>query len=218
MTDAPVTDPYRARRCAMVIVQLRDRGIRDERVLAAMERVPRHEFVPPERIDDAYGDHPLPIGEGQTISQPYIVAAMLEALALRAEDVVLEVGAGSGYQTAVLCELCRHVYGIERHARLCEKAQATLTRLGYSNFTLRVGDGSLGWPDGAPFDGIVVSAAVPRVPLPLFEQLREGGRLILPVGSQFSQELVLVRKQAGVAVTTHLDGCRFVPLVGTEGF
>lgn len=218
MTDASAIDPYRSRREAMVIVQLRDRGIRDERVLQAMARVPRHEFVPPERVDDAYGDHPLPIGEGQTISQPYIVAAMLEALALRSEDVVLEVGAGSGYQTAVLCDLCRQVFGIERHASLREKAQATLTRLGYTNFTLRVGDGSLGWPEAAPFDGIVVSAAVPRVPVALFEQLREGGRLILPVGSQFTQELILVRKHAGVAMTTRLDGCRFVPLVGASGF
>jgi protein-L-isoaspartate(D-aspartate) O-methyltransferase len=178
MTDTPATDPYRSRREAMVIVQLRDRGIRDERVLQAMARVPRHEFVAPERIVDAYGDHPLPIGEGQTISQPYIVAAMLEVLAIRSEDVVLEVGAGSGYQTAVLCELCRQVFAIERHASLCQRAQATLTRLGYTNFTLRLGDGSLGWPEAAPFDGIVVSAAVPRVPLALFDQLREGGRLI----------------------------------------
>ena len=218
MNDAGPSDPFRMRRAGMVVVQLRDRGIRDERVLAAMERVPRHEFVPAERIAEAYGDHPLPIGEGQTISQPYIVAAMLEALALRSEDSVLEIGAGSGYQTAILCELCRSVYGIERYASLCERAQATLSRLGYSNFTLRVGDGSLGWPEAAPFDAIVVSAAVPRVPVALFEELREGGRLILPVGSQISQELQLVRKQAGVAMLTHLDGCRFVPLVGTGGF
>lgn len=218
MTGTPAIDPYRSRREAMVIVQLRERGIRDERVLQAMARVPRHEFVAPERVDDAYGDHPLPIGESQTISQPYIVAAMLEALVLHSEDVVLEVGAGSGYQTAVLCELCRLVFAIERHASLCQKAQATLSRLGYTNFTLRLGDGSLGWPEAAPFDGIVVSAAVPRVPVALFDQLREGGRLILPVGSQFTQELILVRKQSGVAMTTRLDGCRFVPLVGAGGF
>ncbi|MGH9601010.1 MAG: protein-L-isoaspartate(D-aspartate) O-methyltransferase, partial [Terriglobales bacterium] len=199
MNDSAPSDPFRTRRFAMVTLQLRDRGIRDERVLAAMEGVPRHEFVPHQRVAEAYGDHPLPIGEGQTISQPYIVAAMLEALALREEDSVLEIGTGSGYQTAVLCELCRRVYSIERHASLLEKALATLTRLGYTNFELRVGDGSLGWPEAAPFDGIVVSAAVPRVPVTLFEQLREGGRLILPVGSQISQELQLVRKQSGVA-------------------
>ncbi|MCI0354897.1 MAG: protein-L-isoaspartate(D-aspartate) O-methyltransferase [Acidobacteria bacterium] len=218
MTDITPTDAFGTRRFAMVTLQLRDRGIRDERVLAAMARVLRHEFVPPHQVAEAYGDHPLPIGEGQTISQPYIVAAMLEALALREQDVVLEIGTGSGYQAAVLCELCRQVYGIERHPNLCQGAQATLSRLGYGNFTLRVGDGSTGWPQAAPFDGIVVSAAVPRVPVTLFEQLREGGRLILPVGSQISQELQLVRKQSGVAMLTHLDGCRFVPLVGSSGF
>ncbi len=202
----------------MVTLQLRDRGIRDLRVLEAMGRVPRHEFVPHASLDDAYGDFPLPIGEGQTISQPYIVAAMLEALALRPEDAVLEIGTGCGYQTAILCELCRSVYSIERHRGLCERAQATLTRLGYTNFELRAGDGSAGWPEAAPFDGIVVSAAVPSVPVALFEQLREGGRLILPVGSQISQELQLIRKQSGVAMLTHLDGCRFVPLVGSGGF
>ncbi len=202
----------------MVTLQLRDRGVRDERVLEAMGRVPRHHFVPADRAAEAYGDHPLPIGEGQTISQPYIVAAMLEALALRAQDSVLEIGTGSGYQAAVLCELCRRVYSIERYANLSRRAQETLTRLGYANFELRVEDGSLGWPEAAPFDAIVVSAAVPRVPVALFEQLREGGRLILPVGSQLSQELQLVRKQSGVALLTHLDGCRFVPLVGSSGF
>jgi len=218
MTEVSVNDAFATRRFAMVTLQLRDRGIRDERVLAAMARVPRHEFVSPERMAEAYGDHPLPIAEGQTISQPYIVAAMLEALALRPEDSVLEVGAGSGYQTAVLCELCRQVYGIERHPKLYESAQATLSRLGYKNFSLRAGDGSAGWPEAAPFDGIVVSAAVPRVPVTLFEQLREGGRLILPVGSQISQELQLIRKLSGVATVTRLDGCRFVPLVGSSGF
>ncbi|MGH9556438.1 MAG: protein-L-isoaspartate(D-aspartate) O-methyltransferase [Terriglobales bacterium] len=218
MNDAAPSDLFRLRRVSMVTLQLRDRGIRDERVLAAMERVPRHEFVPSDRAPEAYGDHPLPIGDGQTISQPYIVAAMLEALALREEDSVLEIGTGSGCQTAILCELCRRVYSIERHQKLCERAGATLTRLGYRTFELRVSDGSLGWPETAPFDGIVVSAAVPRVPVALFEQLREGGHLILPVGSQISQELQLVRKQSGVAMTTHLDGCRFVPLVGTGGF
>jgi protein-L-isoaspartate(D-aspartate) O-methyltransferase len=218
MSDGAPSDAFALRRQAMVTLQLRDRGIRDERVLEAMARVPRHEFVPPDRVADAYGDHPLPIGEGQTISQPYIVAAMVEALALREEDSVLEIGTGSGYQTAILCELCRSVYSIERHASLCDRAPAKLARLGYTNFKLRAGDGSAGWPEAAPFDGIVVSAAVPRVPVALFEQLREGGRLILPVGSQISQELQLVRKQSGVAMLSHLDGCRFVPLVGASGF
>ncbi len=218
MTDASPTDALNTRRFAMVMVQLRDRGIRDERVLQAMKRVPRHEFVPQDRVADAYADFPLPIGEGQTISQPYIVAAMLEALALREQDSVLEIGAGSGYQTAILCELCRNVCSVERYPSLSEQAVKALKRLGYTNFELRTGDGSAGWPEAAPFDGIVVSAAVPRVPVTLFEQLREGGRLILPVGSQISQELQLIRKQSGVAMLTHLDGCRFVPLVGTGGF
>ena len=218
MSGVPQTDAFSLRRAAMVTVQLRDRGIRDERVLQAMARVPRHEFVPPDRVAEAYGDHPLPIGEGQTISQPYVVAAMLEVLGLRADDSVLEVGSGSGYQSAIMCELCRSVHGIERSQTLCARALAVLNRLGYGNFKLRVGDGSAGWPEAAPFDGIVVSAAVPRVPVALFEQLCEGGRLVLPVGSQISQELQLVRKQSGVALVTHLDGCRFVPLVGTSGF
>ena len=218
MSEGVQSEALQARREVMVIVQLRDRGIRDERVLEAMGRVPRHEFVSQDRAADAYGDFPLPIGEGQTISQPYIVAAMLEALALREEDSVLEIGTGSGYQTAILCELCRSVYSMERHPSLCDRAEKTLKRLGYTNFQLRTGDGSAGWPEAVPFDGIVVSAAVPRVPVALFEQLREGGRLILPVGSQISQELQLIRKQSGVAMLTHLDGCRFVPLVGSGGF
>ena len=140
MNDGAQSDAFAMRRTAMVALQLRDRGIRDERVLEAMALVPRHEFVPPARVAEAYGDHPLPIGESQTISQPYIVAAMLEALALREQDSVLEIGTGSGYQTAILCELCRSVYSIERHQSLCERAQATLARLGYRNFELRVGD------------------------------------------------------------------------------
>ncbi len=218
MSDSAQSEALQARRQVMVVAQLRERGIRDPRVLEAMERVPRHEFVPQDHVADAYGDFPLPIGEGQTISQPYIVAAMLEALALRAEDAVLEIGTGSGYQAAILCELCRNVYSMERHASLSDRAEKTLKRLGYDNFELRTGDGGLGWPEAAPFDAIVVSAAVPRVPVTLFEQLREGGRLILPVGSQISQELQLVGKQSGVAMLTHLDGCRFVPLVGSGGF
>lgn len=218
MNHGAQSESLQARREVMVVVQLRDRGIRDPRVLRAMERVPRHEFVSSDRVADAYGDFPLPIGEGQTISQPYIVAAMLEALALREEDSALEIGTGSGYQTAILCELCRSVYSVERYSSLRDRAEKTLRQMGYTNFELRTGDGSAGWPEAAPFDGIVVSAAVPRVPVTLFDQLREGGRLILPVGSQISQELLLVRKQSGVAMTTHLDGCRFVPLVGMGGF
>jgi len=202
----------------MVDRQLRARGIRDERVLDAMAHVPRHEFVPLEHREEAYEDHPLAIGEGQTISQPFVVAAMLEALALRSEDVALEVGTGSGYQTAVLAELVRKVYSIERIASLAERARAVLERLGYKNVTVLHGDGSQGLAESAPFDAIVVSAAAPHVPKPLMDQLRDGGRLVLPVGSGFAQELQLVRKIGSTATTMYLDGVRFVPLIGRDGF
>jgi protein-L-isoaspartate(D-aspartate) O-methyltransferase len=183
-----------------------------------MARVPRHEFVPEEHRPEAYEDHPIGIGEGQTISQPFVVAAMLEALALRPEDVVLEVGTGSGYQTAVLAELVRMVYSIERIASLSERARAVLQRLGYQNVSIVQGDGSQGLPKAAPFDAIVVAAAAPSVPQPLLDQLREGGRLVIPVGSSVAQELQLVRKMGGAATTMYLDGVRFVPLIGREGF
>ena len=202
----------------MVEQQLRGRGIRDERVLEAMARVPRHEFVPPEHRDEAYEDHPIGIGAGQTISQPFVVAAMLEVLSLRPDDVVLEVGAGSGYETALLAELTRTVHGVERIASLAENARATLARLGYRNVSIVHGDGSQGLPDAAPFDAIVVAAAAPRVPPPLVDQLRDGGRLVIPVGSGIAQELQLIRKSGDAITTRHLDGVRFVPLIGKEGF
>ena len=218
MSDAPQVDAYREQRLLMVEQQLRGRGLRDESVLDAMARVPRHEFVPEEHRGEAYEDHPIAIGAGQTISQPFVVAAMVEALALRPEDVVLEVGTGSGYETAVLAELVSRVYSIERIASLAQRARAVLERLGYNNVTVIHGDGSQGLPEAAPFDGIVVAAAAPRVPTPLLDQLREGGRLVIPVGSGFAQELQLVRKLGGVARTMYLDGVRFVPLIGREGF
>jgi protein-L-isoaspartate(D-aspartate) O-methyltransferase len=202
----------------MVESQLRARGIRDERVLAAMFRIPRHEFVSEEHRDQVYEDHPIPIGEGQTISQPYIVAIMLEALALDPSDTVLEIGTGSGYQTALLAELVRQVYSVERYASLARAAQATLARLGFNNVEVLVGDGSRGLPDRAPFDAIVVSAAAPQIPPPLFEQLREGGRMVIPVGPAHAQELQLVRKHEGQPVVTSMEGCRFVPLIGSEGY
>lgn len=202
----------------MVARQLRARGIRDERVLEAMSRVPRHEFVRCENRDEAYDDHPLPIGEGQTISQPFVVAAMLEALALRPDDVVLEVGTGSGYETAVLAELARTVYSIERIARLADRARTVLAQLGYANVTVVNGDGSQGLPEAAPFDAIAVSAAAPQVPESLISQLRDGGRLVIPVGSSYAQELQLVRKIGDTSTTLHLEGVRFVPLIGREGF
>lgn len=217
---APETqiDSFLTQRRSMVESQLRGRGIRDERVLAAMFRVPRHEFVSEEHRDQVYEDHPIPIGEGQTISQPYIVAIMLEALALNPSDIVLEIGTGSGYQTALLSELTRQVYSVERHEALARAARATLARLGFNNVEVFVGDGSRGLPDRAPFDAIVVSAAAPQIPPPLFEQLREGGRMVIPVGPAHAQELQLVRKHEGQPVVTVMEGCRFVPLIGSEGY
>jgi protein-L-isoaspartate(D-aspartate) O-methyltransferase len=193
-----------------------ERGIRDAGVLDAMRTVPRHEFVPENLRQDAYEDHPLPIGEGQTISQPYIVAAMLEHLSLRPPDRVLEVGTGSGYVTALLSVLCAEVFSLERHAPLAAAAEATLRRLGYANVKLKVVDGSLGWSEHAPFDAILVSAATAAVPAPLFEQLREGGRMMIPVGSPESQELQLIRKVNGQPEVKAREGCRFVPLISGE--
>jgi protein-L-isoaspartate(D-aspartate) O-methyltransferase len=218
VTTEREADPFRARAVAMVELQLRRRGIRDERVLAAMERVPRHEFVSMALAEEAYCDAPAPIGEGQTISQPYIVAAMLEALALRPRDRALEIGTGSGYVTAILAELTAAVFSIERYRALALAAHERLERLGYHNVGVFIGDGTEGLPEHAPYDAIVVSAAAPRVPPPLFEQLAEGGRLIIPVGTAAGQDLELVRKVRGHADTVRLDGCRFVPLVGREGF
>jgi len=212
------SDHLTLQRQGMVDTQLRRRGIQDQRVLDAMSSVPRHEFVTEHDRHQAYEDHPLPIGEDQTISQPYIVALMLQTLSLHPGDKVLEIGTGSGYQTALLAELTQHVYSIERHERLAEAARATLTRLDFRNAAVFIGDGSQGWPDMAPFDAIVVSAAAPQIPASLFEQLREGGRMIAPVGPLFGQELQLVRKQDGHPVVTHLDGCRFVPLIGVQGY
>ena len=212
------TDRLTALREEMVASQLRGRGIRDERVLAAMAHVPRHQFLSESYRDQAYEDHPIPIGEDQTISQPYIVAVTLEGLALRPPDIVLEVGTGSGYQTAILAELARHVYSIERHASLAQGAQSILAKLGYRNVTVVVGDGSYGLSQFAPFDAIVVSAAAPQVPESLLEQLNQGGRMVIPVGPAHAQELQLVRKQEGKTTIEVLEGCRFVPLIGSEGY
>src|ERR1017187_6309224 len=213
MEPTPHPDHFRAHREEMGRVQLADRSIRDLRVLAAMRKVPRHEFVPETFQQDAYSDHPLPNGEGQTISQPYIVAAMLEHLALQASDRVLEVGTGSGYVTALLSLLCAEVYSVERHASLAAVAESTLHRLEYRNVKIRIGDGSQGWAEHAPFDAILVSAASSEMPPALFAQLREGGRMMVPIGPSSSQELQLIRKVGGQPEVTILEGCRFVPLV-----
>jgi protein-L-isoaspartate(D-aspartate) O-methyltransferase len=201
----------------MVEEQLRDRGIRSPRVIEAMLAVPRHEFVPAEYRALAYTDQPLPIGEGQTISQPFMVAAMAEALGLVGSERVLEVGAGSGYQAAVLALLAAEVYAIEFHPSLARAMEERVARLGYRNIRVRAGDGSLGWPEAAPFEAILVSAASPEVPPPLVEQLAEGGRLVIPVGEGDYQELRQLRKTAGRTSERTLLHCRFVPLLGRYG-
>jgi protein-L-isoaspartate(D-aspartate) O-methyltransferase len=206
-------DHFRAQREEMVRTQLAERGIRDRRVLDAMRYVPRHRFVPELLRQDAYADRPLPIGEGQTISQPYIVAAMLERLGLEKMERVLEVGTGSGYVTALLSLLAAEVYSVERHAQLAASAESTLHGLGYRNVHIKLGDGSQGWIEHAPFDAILVSAATAETPLALFAQLREGGRMIVPIGPSSSQELQLIRKIGGASEVKILEGCRFVPLV-----
>ena len=218
MSSASHPDSYAVACQKMLDSQLRGRGIQDMRVLDAMARVPRHEFVPDICRAQAYDDHPIPIGEGQSISQPYIVAVTLQSLALQPSDIVLEVGTGSGYQTALLAALVLHVYSVERHADLAQQAAGALLRLGYDNATVVVGDGSQGLPDHAPFDAIAVSAAAPFIPHPLLEQLTEGGRMVIPVGPEGVQELLLVRKQDEQPVIQTLESCRFVPLVGAQGY
>jgi protein-L-isoaspartate(D-aspartate) O-methyltransferase len=205
-------------RAEMVDAQLRRRGIHDERVLHAMEMVPRHEFVPWQLQREAYHDSPVPIGEGQTISQPYIVAHMLEALRLSPEDRVLEVGTGTGYEAAVMSRIVQEVYTIERFASLAESAKKIFDRLGYTNIHVVIGDGSRGYADAAPYDAIIVAAAAPRVPNALVEQLKNGGRAIVPVGEADLQQLSLVSKNDGAIQRKTLDACRFVPLVGEEGY
>ncbi len=211
-------DEFTAIRNRMVDTQIKMRGVDDPRVLAAMQRVPRHLFVPQPLWDQAYNDYPLPIGEDQTISQPYIVALMTEALELQAGDRVLEIGTGSGYQAAVLAELAAKVYSIDRLASLAEKARQVLAELGYTNFQMRVGDGTQGWPEEAPFDAILVTAGAPQVPRPLVEQLALGGRLVVPVGDRFSQTLTRVRLTRDGVKFDYLGGCRFVRLIGKYGW
>jgi protein-L-isoaspartate(D-aspartate) O-methyltransferase len=205
-------------RAEMVELQLRRRGIRDERVLEAMARVPRDRFVPDSLSAHAYEDGALPIGNDQTISQPFVVATICALLGLHGSEHVLDVGTGSGYQAAVLSELAAEVVTIERIPELADRARTTLADLGYGNVEVTVGDGSLGVPERAPFDAVAVAAAAPTIPPALFDQLAEGGRLVVPRGSRFGQELVLVtRTPNGLTERTSIP-CRFVPLVGDEGF
>lgn len=216
--NTTAADLYAPERRTMAESQLRARGIHDERVVAAMWHVPRHEFVPEEYRSSAYADHPIPIDEGQTISQPFIVALSLQALALKGTEKVLEVGTGSGYQTALLAVLAREVYSIERHAGLAREAECTLAKLGFTNIKVVVGDGSNGLQEWAPYDAILVSAAAPRIPQSLFSQLADQGRMVIPVGPPHAQQLQLVRKYGEKPIIEAIEGCRFVPLIGAEGY
>ena len=218
--DASGADEVRsaALREAMVHDQLIARGIRDERVLAAFRKVRRELFIPDVPPDMAYEDHPISIGCSQTISQPYIVARTLECLALKPKDRALEIGTGSGYQTALLAELCGQVDSIERIPELADAARARLHDMGYANVEVRVADGTLGWPERAPYDAIVVSAAAPRIPQPLLDQLADGGRMVVPVGDMRGQSLALVERKGSALKTRSICGCVFVRLIGKEGW
>ncbi len=198
----------------MVEFQIKRRGIRDEKVLSAMLKVPRHLFVPPEWVSQAYEDYPLPIGEGQTISQPYIVALMTASLCLKGNEKVLEIGTGSGYQAAVLAEIVKEVYTIEIRESLALSAEKRLKKMGYKNIKVKVGDGYLGWKEYAPFDGIIVTCAAPIPPPPLIEQLKEGGRMVIPLEENpFYQSLVLLTKEKGKIKKKSIEAVRFVPMV-----
>ncbi len=210
--QAPSAGNFAAQRQRMVEQQLKPRGIKDERVLAAMAKVLREEFVPMDARSDAYEDGPLPIGYDQTISQPYIVAFMTEQLRLKPSDHVLEIGSGSGYQAAILAELVTEVYTIEIVEPLGKSAEATLQRLGYRNVHVKMGDGYKGWPEEAPFDAIIVTCAPEKVPQPLVDQLKDGGRMVIPVGEQFAQQLYLLEKKSGQLKESATLPVRFVPM------
>ena len=203
----------------MVDRQLAARGLTDQRVLDAFRRVPRHLFCPPDTpLSAAYGDHPLSIGEGQTISQPYMVAEMTAFLELDPEDTVLEIGTGSAYQTAILAELAAEVHTVERLPRLAERARSFLEPFDLEHVSFHVADGTAGWPDAAPYDGIIVTAAAPQIPQPLKDQLADGGKLVIPVGPRHVQDLVICRRSGDEYTTRNAGGCRFVPLVGEYGW
>jgi protein-L-isoaspartate(D-aspartate) O-methyltransferase len=205
-------------RNSMVESQLISRGIKDDRVLAAMRKVPRHLFVDESLIDRAYDDHALPIGEGQTISQPYMVAVMTELLGLKGNEKVLEIGTGSGYQCAILAELASKVYSIERVETLAIRARNLLDSLGYRNVEIKIANGTYGWDEKGPFDGIIVTAGAPEIPKTLVEQLVVGGRLVIPVGDRWSQVLIKVIKTPEGVITESVTGCIFVPLLGDLGW
>jgi protein-L-isoaspartate(D-aspartate) O-methyltransferase len=205
-------------RLKMVEEQLISRGVKDPRVIAAMQKIPRHLFVEEALQNQAYTDHPLPIGEKQTISQPYIVALMTEALELKGTEKVLEIGAGSGYQTAILAELAQKVFSIERIRSLAVKARKLLFELGYFNVEIKIFDGTYGWAEQGPFDAIIVTAGGPEIPQPLLDQLAVGGRLVIPVGDAYVQDLIRLRKKEDGIHKEDLGGCRFVKLIGKYGW
>ncbi len=209
---------YESERKIMVEEQLVGRGIRDRRVLDAMGKVPRHLFVEEALRSRAYGDYPLPIGEKQTISQPYMVALMTESLELKGDEKVLEIGTGSGYQSAVLAELCEKVYSVERIKSLAVKARDRLDSLGYLNVAIKIFDGTYGWIEYAPYDAIIVTAGAPDIPKSLIDQLAVGGRMVIPIGDEFSQTLVKLEKGRDGITTTNICGCVFVKLVGNHGW
>lgn len=209
---------FSALRKKMVEEQLIPRGIKDKKVLEAFQKVPRHNFVPKRYLDSAYGDFPLSIGEGQTISQPYMVALMTECLGLSGGETILEIGAGSGYQAAILAELASRVYTVERVVSLAEGARTCLKNLNYKNIQIEIGDGTRGWPEFAPYEGIVVTAAAPDIPKPLIEQLRIKGKLVIPTGGSFSQMLAVITKHKDRIETKQICGCVFVPLLGKYGW
>lgn len=206
-------DPYLKKRIEMVEKQIIARGVKNEKVIEAMKKVPRHLFVPEEYRHLAYNDGPLPIGYDQTISQPYIVAYMTEVLDLKGNEKVLEIGTGSGYQAAILGEICKEVYTIEIVEELANRAKKILEDLGYKNIFIKIGDGYKGWPEKAPFDAIIVTCSPTNIPKPLIEQLAENGRMIIPVGEWYNQQLVLLRKKNGKMVRENLIPVRFVPMV-----
>ncbi len=209
---------FEKERSRMVEEQIVGRGIKDERVLAAMRKVPRHEFLPEAIRGMSYQDSALPLGEGQTMSQPYMVAVMSELLGLAGTERVLEIGTGSGYQAAVLAELCEKVYTVERIKILADRARAVLDRLGYRSVAIKVYDGTYGWKDMAPFDAIIVTAGSPDIPAPLIDQLKVGGRMVIPVGERYGQMLVKVVKTSEGPVTERSIPCVFVPLIGNHGW
>jgi len=202
----------------MIQRQLMPRGINDNKVIAAFRKVPRHEFIAKGSINISYADHPVSIGCNQTISQPYMVALMTQVLDLKGQERILEIGTGSGYQTAILAEICKEIYSIERFEELATKARETLDKLGYNNIEIKIGDGTQGWRESSPFDRIIVTAAAPDIPKNLIDQLENNGKMVIPIGGRLSQMLTLIEKHEGQISTKDICSCVFVPLLGRYGW